>query len=152
LTTAGATTETYDAAGNRTNAGSVTGADNRLISDGTWNYSYDAVGNQAKKVNIATGETWTYGYDFNNRLTSAVDRQSDGGVLLHRVAFQYDVFGNRVEKDVTAGDGTSRTRFAYDGKNAWADLDGTNGNALQRGGRGGVVSDRPPRLGARRGE
>jgi RHS repeat-associated protein len=131
LTTAGATTETYDAAGNRTNAGSVTGADNRLISDGTWNYSYDAVGNQAKKVNIATGETWTYGYDFNNRLTSAVDRQSDGGVLLHRVAFQYDVFGNRVEKDVTAGDGTSRTRFAYDGKNAWADLDGNNGNALQ---------------------
>ncbi len=95
LTADGATKETYGATGNRTNAGYVTGADNRLLSDGTWNYSYDAVGNQAKKVNIATGETWTYGYDFNNRLTSAVDRQTDGGALLQRVTFQYDVFGNR---------------------------------------------------------
>ena len=126
LTTAGAITESYDAAGNRTNAGDVTGTDNRLLSDGTWNYSYDAVGNQVKKVNIATGETWTYGYDFNNRLTSAVDRVADGGALLQRVTFQYDVFGNRTEKDVTQGDGTSITRFAYDGKNAWADLDGNN--------------------------
>jgi RHS repeat-associated protein len=32
---------------------------------------------------------------------------------------------------VTVGDGTSVTRFAYDGKNAWADLDGNNNNALQ---------------------
>jgi RHS repeat-associated protein len=131
LTTAGATTETYDAAGNRTNAGYVTGADNRLLSDGTWNYSYDAVGNQVKKVNIATGETWTYGYDFNNRMTSAVDSQSDGGTVIQSVAYQYDVFGNRVEQDVTQGSATTVTRFAYDGKNAWADLDGNNNNALE---------------------
>jgi RHS repeat-associated protein len=129
LTSAGATAESYDGNGNRTNSGYVTGADNRLLTDGTWNYSYDAAGNTVKKVNITTGETWTYGYDFNNRMTSAVDSGSDGTVI-QSVAYQYDAFGNRVEQDVTANGATAVTRYAYDRGNAWADLDGNN-NALE---------------------
>ena len=49
LTSAGATTETYDADGNRTGAGYVVGPDNELLSDGTWNYSYDAAGNTVSR-------------------------------------------------------------------------------------------------------
>src|SRR5438094_5307207 len=92
----GSATQTYDATGNRTGTGYVTAADNRLLSDGTWNYTYDAAGNTAKKVNIATGETWTYGYDFNNHMVWADDRQSDGGGLIQRSTYQYAVFGNLV--------------------------------------------------------
>ena len=131
LTSAGSTTESYDAAGNRTGAGYVYGPDNELLSDGTWNYSYDAVGNTVQKVNIATGETWTYGYDFNNRLTSAVDRQANGA-LIQQATYRYDVFGNLAEEDVTAADGTTTsTRYAYDRGKAWAALDGNNSDALE---------------------
>ena len=60
----------------------VIGPDNELLSDGTWNYTYDAAGNQIGKVNIATGETWTYAYNNANQLVSAVDASSSG----HRAA------------------------------------------------------------------
>ena len=33
--------------------GYSTGAGNQLLSDGTWNYSYDAVGNTIEKTNIS---------------------------------------------------------------------------------------------------
>src|SRR5262249_26074013 len=39
----------YDANGNRTNAGYVTGAGNRTTSDGTWTYTYDDAGDLVKK-------------------------------------------------------------------------------------------------------
>ncbi len=130
LTSDGATTETYDADGNRTGTGYIYGPDNELLSDGTWNYSYDAVGNMVQKVNIAAGETWTYGYDFNNRMTSAVDSNSDGTVI-QSAAYQYDALGNLLQEDVTKGGSTTLTRYAYDRGNAWAALDGNNGDALQ---------------------
>jgi hypothetical protein len=54
----GSQTYTYGANGNRTNPGYVIGPDNQILSDGTWNYSYDADGNEIGKVNIATGVLW----------------------------------------------------------------------------------------------
>ncbi len=70
-----------------------------------------------------TGESWTYGYDNANRMVWAEDRASAGGNLLHRVSFKYDVFGNRIEKDVwTPATGTTVMRFGYDGQEVWADL------------------------------
>ncbi len=39
-------TYTYDANGNRTNTGYTTGTNNRLTSDGTYNYEYDDEGNR----------------------------------------------------------------------------------------------------------
>ena len=45
------------------------GPGNQLLSDGTWNYTYDADGNLIQKVGVSTGPdhgiTWTYTY--NNR-------------------------------------------------------------------------------------
>ena len=49
------------------------GQDNQILSDGTWNYSYDADGNRIGKVNIADGDAWVYTYDDANRLTSATE-------------------------------------------------------------------------------
>ena len=168
LTVDGGTGYTYDANGNRTIAGYVTGVDNELLSDGTWNYTYDAEGNTITKVNIATGETWTYGYDDNNRMVSAVDRQADG-TLIQEAAYEYDALGNCIQESVTANGVTTVTNDAFDAAgNIWADLDGNNGDGLEtrrlflegadqvfahrggrrRDGRSGVVPDRLPGHGA----
>ncbi len=146
LTGDGATTVTYDADGNRDNGSNTPGTANQLTTDGTWDYSYDLEGNETKKVNVSTGETWTYGYDQRNELLWAKDRVTDGGTLISRTSYKYDAYGNRIEQDIdTNGDGTVdiEQRYALDGWNpalagstgnsnwnVWADLDGLNSNAL----------------------
>jgi RHS repeat-associated protein len=62
-------------------------------------------------------------YDNLNHMISA--QEVKGGVTT-LVAFTYDVFGNRIEKDVTVNGTTTVTRFAYDGPEVWADLNGSN--------------------------
>lgn len=102
---------------------------------------YDDEGNQTKKVNIATGLTWTYGYDHLNHLISSERQTTDGGTLEQRVEIKYDVYALRLEKKVDAdGNSTFDTtqKYAYDGWNTaksspiglenydvWADLDGS---------------------------
>jgi RHS repeat-associated protein len=71
-------------------------------------------------------ETWYYGYDNADRLTS-VRQTSDGTTNELTVTYTYDVLGNRVQQDKwKTGGSTVTTRFAYDGLNVWADLDGSN--------------------------
>ncbi|MGC3972206.1 MAG: hypothetical protein QM775_34155 [Pirellulales bacterium] len=68
----------YDAEGNRTDSTSTeglavgdyeNGAHDRLESDGTYDYEYDAQGNRLAKENIFTGEREEYIWDHRNRLT-----------------------------------------------------------------------------------
>ena len=125
LTGDGTNSYGYDANGNRNNGSNTPGTGNQLTTDGVWNYTYDKEGNESKKVNISTGETWTYGYDNKNQLIWAEDRASDGGTLLARVEYKYDVYGNRVEQTVDSnGDGTIDTvqRYVLDG---WNPAEGT---------------------------
>ena len=123
----------YDADGNQVGPGIVIGPGNQLLSDGTWNYTYDADGNLIEKVGVSggadSGITWTYTYDNRNQMTSAVETQAS--TTLESVTYRYDVFGNRIEEDVNNGSGLQISRFAYDGPNIWADLDGFN-NLLTR--------------------
>jgi RHS repeat-associated protein len=139
LTGAGSTAYSYDATGNRTLTGYQTTSGNQLQTDGTWNYHYDAEGNLSWKINPSTGVIWTYTYDDANRLVSALESwntdPSQGvvpqgtGPNQFEVDDHYDVFGNRIEVIVTDYQGGGRnadTRFAYDGQNAWADLNGSN--------------------------
>ena len=65
---------TYDANGNRTGGGYVIGADNELLSDGTYNYSYDADGNRIERTDIATGAVTDYVWDNRDRLVEVIDR------------------------------------------------------------------------------
>ncbi|MFL5242523.1 MAG: SBBP repeat-containing protein [Gemmataceae bacterium] len=129
LTQAGTATYGYDLNGNRTNTGYATGTGNQLLNDGTWIYTYDNEGNLTKKSKGALAETWVYGYDNRNQMTSAVDQATDGGTVIQRLDFKYDVLEDRIEKKVTINSTATTTHFAYDGPNAWADLDGNNGNA-----------------------
>jgi RHS repeat-associated protein len=132
--TVNATTNTYtwDKTGNRANPGYQTGTENELTTDGTWNDTYDNEGNLIKKSKGANAETWTYGYDHDNHMVWAEDHNTDGGAATIHVDYKYDVFGQRIEKDVTQNSVTTKTRFAYDRGNIWADLDGNNNLVTRR--------------------
>jgi RHS repeat-associated protein len=128
LTSVNGTGYAYDANGNRNMTGYSTGPGNRLLSDGTWNYSYDAVGNTIQKTNIASGEYWTYAWNDANQLTLASDYQANG-TLIQSVTFKDDAFGNQVEQDVytSSTNQTVTTKYAFDASgNIWADLNASN--------------------------
>jgi RHS repeat-associated protein len=114
-----------------------------MTNDGVWTYTYDAEGNQATKSD-GSGNTWTYGYDLQNRLTSAVE--TNGAATLARATYVYDALGKRLEADdyTSSGGTTTVTRFAYDGANVLADLNGSNGLLMWR-----VYGDRTDQVVAR---
>jgi RHS repeat-associated protein len=127
LTQAGTVTYGYDLNGNRTNTGYSTGTENQLQNDGTWTYTYDKEGNELTKYkgSGATLDLTTYSYDNLNHLVGAVE--TIGGAFQMQATYVYDVLGNRIEMDVKVGSGTTTiTRMAYDGLNAWEDLNGSN--------------------------
>ena len=133
LTNDTANSYSFDLAGNRTMTGYTTGSANELTNFGLWTYTYDNNGNLTKKTLGASAETWYFGYDNLNRMTSAKQEQTDGGTLLMQATYVYDVFGDRIEKDVwTSSTGTVVTRFAYDGQNAFADLNSSNQLQMRR--------------------
>ncbi len=86
--------------------------------------AYDNNGNTLTKVTSAG--TTTYGWDYENRLTS-VTLPGTGGTL----AFKYDGLGRRVQKAFSLGSTTTTTNYLYDGYNAVADVD-QNGIVLAR--------------------
>ena len=100
----------YDLNGNRTNAGYVTVSGNRLMSDGTYSYDYDAEGNRLSRTKISDSSVELYTWDYRNRLKSIVSKTSMTGTVTRTVGYEYDVDDQRVRKSVTsatpsAGDG-----------------------------------------------
>jgi RHS repeat-associated protein len=107
----------YDPNGNPTD-GTALDTGNRITSDGSWDYAYDAEGNLRQRtshqlVTVADGtlqqlvpaEVWSYRYDYANRLVEARrDRPGNGpagtlqanrrSVTVFR--YGYDALGNRV--------------------------------------------------------
>ena len=64
-------------------------------------------------------------------MTSAVETQ--GSTTLETATYTYDVFGNRIEEDDSGTMvPTQVTRFAYDGQNVWAHLDGSDNLVTRR--------------------
>jgi RHS repeat-associated protein len=97
---------TYDLNGNRINAGYTIDPDNRLRSDGTYNYLYDPEGNRTKRTEMATGIVDNYTWDYRNRLVSIVTVAS-GGAVLETVEYEYDANDQRVRKRITSALPTS---------------------------------------------
>ncbi|MGO8747390.1 MAG: RHS repeat domain-containing protein, partial [Thermoguttaceae bacterium] len=118
---------TYDANGNRTGGGYVTGADNELLSDGTYNYSYDADGNRIERTNIATGAVTDYVWDNRDRLVEVIDRASAGGAITQDVHYFYDAQNRWIGQTVsTPGRAVQETSFAYAGNQIVLQFDGTS--------------------------
>ncbi len=124
---------TYDENGNRTNAGYITGDNNRLLSDGIYNYEYDNEGNMITRTEIATGNIRRFEWDYRNRLIVVTDEDSLG-TLIQKVEFIYDALDHRIAKSVDAdpedGIDPAVTYFVYDGINVlleFVDDDGISG-------------------------
>jgi len=119
---------TFDPLGNRTISGYQTGAGNRLLSDGTFNYTYDNEGNMLTKTEIATGKVTDYTWDHRNRLTN-VKVKGSGGSVIQESNYTYDAFDKRIGVSVDPdGDGPEAATerwTVYDGANPYADFDGS---------------------------
>jgi len=94
---------------------------NRLKTDGTYNYEYDANGNQTKRTTIADGAVREFTWDYRNRLAKVTDK-SAGGILLQEVSFVYDALDRRIAK--TSGGVT--THFVYDREDVLLDFIGAS--------------------------
>ena len=128
MTNDGVKAYSYDLNGNRTMTGYVIGAGNQMTNDGVYTYTYDVQGNVIKKSKGTSADTWNYTYDNRNQLITVEDHATDGGTLLVKATYVYDVFNNRIEDDEwTSTSGASTLRTVYDDQGqAWADLDGSN--------------------------
>jgi RHS repeat-associated protein len=117
----------YDANGNRTNAGYGTGTNNQLLTDGTYDYIYDGEGNRTRRTEIATGKVTEYVWDYRNRLTSVLFKDA-AGVVTKTIDYIYDVSDRRIGKKV---DGGTTERYVYDGSDIALVFDGA-GNQTHR--------------------
>lgn len=89
-----------------------------MINERKNQYEYDRTGNLIKKTEIdddGSTKTWTYSYDFENRLVKVV-KQEDGESKT--ISFKYDSFGRRIEKKIEgieAGIAETKTyNYVYD--------------------------------------
>ncbi|MFN6107543.1 MAG: RHS repeat domain-containing protein, partial [Planctomycetaceae bacterium] len=121
----------YDSNGNRTNTGTSTGTNNRLLSDDRYDYQYDAEGNRTRRTDRATGQYQILAWDHRNRLTS-VTTFSAAGTRQAGVEYTYDLFDRRIARQVDA-DGAAgfetTQRFVYDGEDLILAFSGST-NAL----------------------
>jgi RHS repeat-associated protein len=127
----------YDANGNRVQShlhggAYQTGAGNRLLSDGTFDYSYDLEGNLVQRRDRASGAERDLVYDHRNRLVAIIDRDGSG-TEVQRVKYSYDATGRRTSKNVATATDEVLTHFVYDRDDVildFVDPDGAGGPAL----------------------
>jgi RHS repeat-associated protein len=107
----------YDANGNRTGGGYSTGDNNQLLSDGTYNYTYDDEGNRLTRTKIAGGYVTRYEWDHRNRLIAVIEEDDEENVLT-TVEHSYDPFNRWVRRVVDAdgpgGDPAEETFFSWE--------------------------------------
>ena len=96
------------------------GAANRLLTDGTYNYTYDADGNRIARTNIATGAVTYYQFNNANELTAV---SGSGGPA----TYLYDAFGRMVSQTENG----ATQNFIYDGENIALVLNGS-GQVIER--------------------
>ncbi len=116
----------YDANGNATGTGFTTAAGNEQTASPGYTYTFDQAGNMLTSTQTSTGDTWTYGYDFRNRLTSAVETSASGATLESQ-SFTYDPLDHRIE---TTTNGVS-TWTLYSGASPIMDFTGAGALAVR---------------------
>ena len=124
----------WDANGNPSGSGYVIGPDNELLSDGTYNYAYNADGDMVTRTQISSVSSsdyeTDYAWDNRNRLVGVTDHDNSG-TITQTVSYQYDVENRWIGETVTtytAGSPTSvhATDFAYDGNQIVLQFDATS--------------------------
>lgn len=125
----------YDANGNRVEANGdsySTGNANRMESDGTFTFTYDAEGNTLTRTRISTDPAddylTEYTWDHRNRLTTVTFKDNSDDVT-KVVEETYDIFNRWISRTVDPdGDAGStpleETYFVYDGTQIALEFDG----------------------------
>ena len=119
----------------------VIGADNEVLFDGTYTYTYDADGNCTAKfidVNhtgvLQAGDTdvTQYTWDADNRLVEVTTAATYGGALTQTVVYLYDAEGRWIGENIENGSGvvTHETRFVYDGNQIVLQFDANGGGTM----------------------
>ena len=75
--------------------GYVTGNGNRLLSDGTCNFTYDNEGNLLTKTRISDGQVTENTWDYRNRLTQVVVQDAQSNII-KEARYTYDVNDRRI--------------------------------------------------------
>jgi RHS repeat-associated protein len=104
----------YDETGNRTNY--EIGANNQILSDGVYNYTYDAEGNRISKINTDPNitDTTTYAWDHRNRLiTVTIITDTNTTVVNYRYDYLNRLISRTVEQTETTQ--TTTQHFIHDG-------------------------------------
>jgi RHS repeat-associated protein len=114
----------YDAGGNRIDAGVQIGSADRLLSDGTFNYTYDAEGNLVSRTNMSSQVVDLYSYDYRQRLTR-VQTENAQGATVQQVDYTYDVFNRRIARLFSGPLRSTIARTVYDGANIAYVFDGS---------------------------
>ena len=114
----------WDLAGNRFHAGTLVGPGNRLLSDGEFDFAYDAEGRRTGRTNQTTGETTSYSYDAAGRLVSASGYSSvDDSQADWTTTTVFDAVGRRLSEQSETFDAAGNSiatdfdRFNYEGWN-----------------------------------
>jgi hypothetical protein len=125
----------YDANGNRTNTGYSTTTDNRLASDGVYNYTYDNEGNRTRRTKISDGSVTDYTWDYRNRLTNVTERATVGGAATKSTDFVYDVNNRLVQKvydpDGAGAQAAQSTFDVFDGAQIALEFNGSQATNLK---------------------
>jgi RHS repeat-associated protein len=118
----------YDPVGNRTDSGQQVDADNRLLSDGEYIYTYDSDGNQLSKQSKKTGERIEYTWNVEDQLVG-VNIKADGTNISKQIMYTYDGLSRRIQKsvtDVTTPTNSYTRRYVFDDKKIIEELDSNN--------------------------
>jgi YD repeat-containing protein len=123
----------FDLNGNRTMAGHTVIANNRLSTDGVYNYAYDNEGNLLSRTNISDSTSEEYAWDHRNRLVKVTFKDSMGATT-KTVEHAYDVYNRWVRRTVDldgpGGSDPTDTIFAYDGYNPVLQFDGSSADDI----------------------
>ena len=100
---------TYDANGNRLTSGTTVsyeiGANNQLLSDGTYEYQYDNDGNLVLRTSIADGSTESYTYDARTASSRSSTRTQPAS-RPSGSTYTYDALNRRISESVAGRSGT----------------------------------------------
>ena len=137
----------FDANGDRIGGGYSVGPDNRMLSDGTYNYTYNADGDRASRTMISppsgsTDAVTLYFYDYDNRLTEVLDENSSYAVT-QVVTYTYDYLGRMIREGVGASlSSQSYTYTVYDGENPYLQVGNTTTGSLATSASTATISQR----------
>jgi RHS repeat-associated protein len=129
----------YDANGNRLYGvqapGDLDGLNNRLATDGVYNYTFDDEGNLVLQTEIATGDKREFSWDYRNRLIKVTFKDDQDNVL-KTIDYVYDVFDRLIRRTLDAdgpgGSAASDQFFSFLGAsiNPHLQLDGPDDSDL----------------------